>query len=112
MTSVDVQKGEMLARGHTDTRTEPGFPPSISHPIFSLSATAPEVPARLHQPYSSSGPMALFILPFHFPKINHFLSFVKLVTVLEATKEESGSGDGRETMESEPRESSPMDSVL
>lgn len=98
----------MLARGHPDTGTEPGFPPSISHPIFSLLATA-EVPARLHQPYSSSGPMALLIFPFHFPKINHFLSFVKLVIVLEANKEESGSG---ETTESEPQESFPMDSAL
>lgn len=112
VTSVDAQRGEMLARGHPDTGTERGFPPSVSHPIFSLSATAPEVPARLHQPFSSSGPMTLLTFPLHFPKINRFVSFVKLVTVLEATKEESGSGNGRETMESEPRVSFPMDSAL
>lgn len=82
----------MLARGHPATGAEPGFPPSISHPIFSLLATTHELQARLHQPCSSTGTMALHILCFHFPKINHVLSFIKLVTVHKAIKGARGLG--------------------
>lgn len=78
----------MLARGHPATGADPGFPPSISHPIFSLLATAYHgLLARLHQPCSSTGTMAPLILRFYFPKINHVPSFFRLGTVHKAIEE-------------------------